>query len=89
MDWDEALDDVVGDFARTEDKLERFIAKHGPVLSSKNRKQLEFCITTASNYKFTASGMDSNDLKTAKEMAETFLEALRDIENQFANELRS
>jgi hypothetical protein len=89
MEWDEALTDVVEDFGSTEDRLQKFIAKYGPVLSDANRKGLELCMSMASNDRFTAAGVGHGDMKTAKESAEELLETLKQIEDLFVKELRA
>ena len=87
MDWDEALQNVVEDFQASEKRLETFAAQYGPILSDKNRKNLERCISMASANKFAASPM-GDDLRAAKDAAEKFLSMLKGIEDRFVKEIR-
>jgi hypothetical protein len=89
MDWGEALEDVVEAFAKSEDRLQSFAAKYGPVLSEDNRKDLDLATGIASDHKFASAGVGYRDLESAMKIAEKFLNVLQDIEDRFATELRS
>jgi|SRR5579864_92347 len=87
MDWYEAAEDVIESFSESEDKLAKFIAKHGPVLSAKNRSALDECKRLASIHQFAKStgGITKED----ENAAERFLKLLDEVEARFVKELRS
>ena len=62
MIWNDAVEDVIEAFTGSEDKLAKFIAKHGPVLSAKNRLALDECKQLASNHQFARNtGIEKED----------------------------
>lgn len=88
MDWYEAADDIVDDFGRSEDKLQKFIAEHGPVLGAGNRAALDECKQIASLHKF-AKATGGTISKEDEDAAEKFLRLLDEVEARFVKELRS
>jgi hypothetical protein len=52
MDWYEACDQIAMSFNEHETTLERFLAKHGAVLSEATRGLLSLCISLAADGKF-------------------------------------
>jgi hypothetical protein len=86
MDWNEAADDVIDGFSDAEDKLIKFIAKHGPVLSQKNRSALDQCKALATNNKFAKH---TGEIKEAETAVEEYLKLLNEIESRFVEELRA
>lgn len=87
MDWYEALEDLIQNFSDAEKALQEFSAKHGPILSAPSRKDIESCTQMASAEKF--SGVPGAMTKRAGEVAETFLETMKKIEESFVKELKS
>ena len=85
MDYDEAMEDVVESFRNSEDELTKFIAKHGPVLSTKNRLDLDECKRLASIHQFAPQ---EGGMKVAGEAAAEFLKKLQAVEARFVEELR-
>jgi hypothetical protein len=85
MDWSEAVEGVVDDFSTSEDLLRKFIAKHGPVLSPKNREDLDRSHELAENNQFAKH---QGDMKKAEKAVEEFLKKLEDVERRFVVEIR-
>ena len=55
MDWYEACDQIALSFGEHEKTLERFLGKHGAVLSEATRQKLGRCISLAAQGKFHVS----------------------------------
>jgi hypothetical protein len=85
MEWTDAVEDVVNDFSNTEDLLRNFIARYGPVLSQKNRDDLNRCQKLAENNQYA---MIQNEMDEAEKAVEEFLKKLEDVERRFAIEIR-
>jgi hypothetical protein len=87
MDWSEVQEYVIESFTDAEIRIAKFIAEHGPVLSTDSRKLLDECQSLASSHQFASHGYD--DHKEAEQAADKFLELLREIEGKFTSEIRS
>src|SRR5579862_3214343 len=68
MDWYEAAKDIVESFSDSEEKLIKFVAKYGPVLSANNRLAVDECERLASHHKFAqvSGGIKKEDEDAAE-----------------------
>jgi hypothetical protein len=88
MEWNDAAEDVIQGFGKTEDKLRKYIARHAAVLTPENRAALDQCQEIASNNQYAAThgsvvGREEEDL------VERFLKLLKEVEDRFISELRA
>ena len=83
MDWYEACDQIAQSFGKHEKTLERFLAKHGAVLSEASRQKLGECISLAADGKF-----DVEVDRQVNKMAHTFYTHLEEIERELLHIVR-
>lgn len=96
MDWSDACADVAHRLDKIETNLETFLVKHGAVITTSAREQLNHCIVLASHNKFGSfEGEQIGDLlgnqliNEARNKAGELLETLPKIEEQLIAAVRS
>lgn len=87
MDWYEACNLIALSFEKHEETLERFLAKHGAVLSETARTRLGRALSLASDGKFhTGSGPDLDP--QVNKLADEFYDELATIEKELISVVR-
>ena len=87
MDWYEACDQIALSFNEHETTLERFLAKHGAVLSEATLELLGRCISLAADGKFHV-GPEINVGTQVNQMASIFYSHLEEIEQALLDIVR-
>jgi len=87
MDWYEACDQIALSFGEHEKTLERFLGKHGAVLSEATRQKLGRCISLAAQGKFHVS-VDVDVNQQVNSMADNFYTHLEEVEQALLHIVR-
>jgi hypothetical protein len=84
MDWSEAMDDVIGSFGKTEERLEEFLELHGVVLTEDERELVNVAISRANQGNLYSAEGDP----AGHEIAEKLCNDLKELQARLNKRLR-